>query len=301
MLLEAVPNVSLGPQDEALEPVLDAVEETTSPGCRLLDVHTDADHRRTVLTLAGAGVPLTRVLTRLADALLEHASLAGHEGVHPRVGLLDVVPVVPLAAPWWEAERVAHRVVDRLARRGIPVYRYGLLADRDETVELASVRGGLEGTGPGDPAPLAPDRGPDLLHERAGASCVGVRRPLVAYNVVLDTTQTDVGRRIASAIRETDGGLEGVQALAFPLASRGGRIQVSTNITDVQARTPADVYAAVEGHARREGVDVLEGELVGLAPRASLPEDGEAVGTTSVPASIEERLTAQGLPARLDL
>lgn len=295
MLLEAVPNVSLGPQDPELEAVLERVRAAASPAAALLDVHADRDHRRAVLTLAGAPAPLVRVLTRLADALGERASLVGHEGVHPRVGLLDVAPFVAIGAPESGAERAGERLAGRLAARGVPVYRYGRLARRAETRTLAGIRARVGDAAPGGEPGLAPDEGPGRLHATMGASCVGVRDLLVAYNVLLATRDREIGRRVARAIRAREGGLPGVQALAFPLDSRGGRVQVSTNVTDVHAAGPADVYEAVRARAGEEGVDVVGGELVGLAPEAALPGDPARMGLDAEPRSLEEALGEAGL------
>lgn len=294
MLVETVPNVSLGPQDPALEDVLADIRAAQTPAAQLLDVHTDRDHRRTVLTIAGAPAPVLRLTTRLADALLDHASLAGHEGVHPRVGLLDVVPFVALDAPDGAVERVAEATVGRLAQRAIPVYRYARLARRAETRELASVRSSLHEVGLGENPSLTPDAGPSQLHEHAGASCVGVRAPLIAYNVVLDSGDLDVGRRIAAGIRESGGGLPGVQALAFALGSQGDRVQVSTNLTEPSETGTAEVFEHVRSEAREAGVEVVGGELVGLAPREAMPQNPSRMGLESTPASLEDRLAAAG-------
>lgn len=294
MLLECVPNVSLGPQDEALDDVQRAVQEVASPGCRLLDVHTDRDHRRTVFTLAGAPVPLLGVLDELAGALEARVSLAGHEGVHPRVGVLDVVPFVPIGAPPAEVHRVAEAAVDRLAARGIPTYRYAQAARRASTRELAGIRRRLADDRPGEPTALAPDRGPAELHPTMGAACVGVRDPLVAYNVLLETGDEAAGRAIAGEIRASSGGLPGVQALGFPLASREDRVQVSTNITDVDAVTIADVYQAVQQAAGDRGIEAGAGELVGLAPARALPKKASDAGFQSLPASLEAMLREAG-------
>lgn len=295
MLLECVPNLSLGPQDEGLEPVLETVREASSPACRLLDVHTDADHRRTVLTLAGAPVPLLDVLEATREALAEHASLAGHEGVHPRVGLLDVVPFVALEADPVEAHRAAQAAERRLAAAGVPVYRYGGRADGPRRRPLAEIRRSLEGTSLGDEPPAAPDVGPAALHPRVGAACVGVRGLLVAYNVLLDTRELDVGRAIAAEVRARGGGMPGLQALAFPLASREGRIQISTNITDIDQLSIADVYDRVAREAAERGTEALEGELVGLAPSRVLPKNASEGGFESLPSSLEEVLDDAGL------
>lgn len=295
MLLEAVPNLSLGPDSPILDALIERLETEATPAWRLLDVHRDPDHNRSVLTLAGAPAPLVGALGSIVDDLAAEGSLAGHEGVHPRIGLIDVVPVVPLAgARWSDAERAARQVAVRLARAGVPVYGYGRLATRAEHEALAGIRRALEWDGGDDELPVEPDAGPGRFHERLGASCVGVRDLLIAYNVLLDTKDLEVGREIARALRPANGGLAGVQALAFLLATEGGRVQVSTNITDVDASTPADVYALVEARARELGVEVAGGELVGLAPERALPSDPARMGLEQRPASLEDRLEAAG-------
>lgn len=295
MLLACVPNISLGPQDAGLEPVIDAVREATGPGCRLLDVHTDRDHRRTVLTLAGAPVPLLSVTITLGQALAENATLEGHEGVHPRIGLMDVVPFVTLAAPSGEAIRLGEAAMRRLGEAGVPTYAYARLARDASRRELAGIRRRLQGTELGNQPDLHPDAGPTSLHPSMGAVCVGVRDPLVAYNVLLETQDVEIGRQIASAIRARSGGLPGLQALAFPLASRGGRIQVSTNVTDTHRLGLEDVYERVAQEAGQHGTDVLAGELVGLAPRRCLPKDASRMGLEQGPVSLEEALRDAGL------
>jgi len=294
VLLEAVPNVSLGPQDEALEAVLDALEARASPGWALLDVHTDPDHHRTVLTMAGARAPLLEAHRTLVDALIEHASLAGHVGVHPRLGMLDVAPFVALDAKPQDTLDTARALADRLAAASIPAYGFGGLAQRPERRELATIRRENRTTRPGQRPPAPPDFGPESFHETMGAACVGQRGLLVAYNVLLDTTDLHAGNRIARQIRASNGGLPGVQALAFPLASREDRVQVSTNITDVGERTCADAYEAVTARARELDVPVLGGELVGLAPEAALPEDPQRMGLDERPASLEAVLAEHG-------
>ncbi len=295
-----MPNLSLGPQDEALDRVLAWLEEQASPGWALLDTHADVDHRRTVVTLAGAPVPLTRVLTGLATRLEADASLQGHAGVHPRVGLLDVLPLVPLSgARWRDASRTALQLARRFANRGIPVYRYAKLQQDPARRALAAIRREVEFFGRAETPALPPDLGPAHLHPRMGACCIGMRSLLIAYNVLLDTGDLEQGRAIARALRPSNGGLAGVQALAFALETRGGRVQVSTNITDTQATGPADVFSMVQDLARDQGVDVLGGELVGLAPAHALPGDPAAMGLEQPPMSLEDHLAATGLPTRL--
>lgn len=298
MLLEAVPNLSLGPEDPALDVVLEALEDAASPGWAHLDTHTDPDHNRTVLTLAGAPVPLLRVVETMVDACFEAADLEGHTGVHPRVGLVDVVPFVALhqARPR-DAKRVARQAAVHIAGRDVPVYFYGDLVPPPGQARLAQLRARLKGPyhaeGPLDPMP---DMGPDRIHPRHGVACVGARSLLIAYNVVLDTTDKALGDGIARTIREKDGGMPGLQAMAFPLEHEGGRIQVSCNITDVEALGPADVFARVRELAAEAGVGVVEGELVGLAPDRVLPEDPAEMGLQARPGSIEDRLAEHGLP-----
>ncbi len=298
MLLEAVPNLSLGPDDPALDAVLETLDDQASPGWAHLDTHTDPDHNRTVITLAGAPVPLLRAVEAMVDAAYGTADLDGHVGVHPRVGLVDVVPFVALhqARPR-DAQRVARQAAVHIAGHDVPVYFYGDLVPPPGQARLAKLRARLRGPfhaeGPLDPLP---DLGPARIHPRYGAACVGARAPLIAYNLVLATTDKALGDRIAQAIREKDGGLHGLQALAFPLEHEGGRIQVSCNITDVDALTPAAVFARVRGLAREHGTEVVTGELVGLAPEGALPEDPAEMGLDHQPASIEDRLAKEGLP-----
>lgn len=300
MLLEAVPNLSLGPESDVLAGLVEELEAQASPGWALLDIHADPDHNRSVLTMAGAPAPLVERLRGMIGHLVDRGSLVGHEGVHPRIGLVDVVPVVPLAdARTGDAIRAARQVADHLGRRGVPVYGYGALASRPEHRVLAGIRRAVRWQGKTEQLPVEPDDGPLRFHPTVGAACVGVRGPLVAYNVVLDTDDLGIGRAIARALRSPGEGLEGVQALAFPLASRGGRVQVSTNLTDLDAARPEDVFGFVRHRAEEHGVAVLEGELVGLAPEAALPADPGAIGLDAGPRSLEERLRETGLPAGL--
>lgn len=296
MLLEAVPNLQLGPEDPARDAVLEVLEARASPGWALLDVHSDGDHRRTVLTLAGAPSPLAGALTTLVDAAVEHGDLGGGQGVHPRIGLIDVVPIVPLVgARWQDAARLATTAGHHLAGHGIPVHTYGRIASRPEHRVLAPIRRAYR---QGTPPP--PAMGPGEPHPRLGAACVGVRGLLVAYNVLLDTRDRALGAQVARGVRESSGGLAGVQALAFPLASQGGRLQVSCNLTDPQATGPAQLFQRVTELAEAEGVDVLGGELVGLAPRACLPDQPARMGLASPPRSLEAELGAAGLPETLE-
>jgi glutamate formiminotransferase len=253
--LLAVPNVSEGRDPE----VLDAIGRAFADGgARVLDLHADPDHHRSVFTLAGEPGRLADAVVAGARVAVERIDLTRHDGVHPRVGAIDVAPIVHLddatrGAAVAEALVLADRLGDELA---LPVYLYGALAGGRTRAELRRP-GALEG--------LAPDFGPPALHRTAGATLVAARPPLVAFNVELAPPATlEDARRIAAAIREGgEEGLPSVRALGLRL-DRGGAIQVSTNIEDHRATTPADVVAAIRRHA-----GIARAELVALAPGAA--------------------------------
>ncbi len=261
--LESVPNVSEG-RDEA---VLGALREAFSAPARLLDVHADADHHRSVFTLVGSGPELVETLLAGVRCALERIDLRRHEGAHPRIGAADVVPLVPLTS---EAEpdaraaalALAGRVADEL---GLPVFFYGRLTE--DLREPAFFRRG----GPAelqrriDAGELRPDRGPQRLHETAGGILVGVRRPLVAFNVNLRSDDVEAARALARLVRERDGGFAGVRALGLDLP-RAGLVQVSMNVTDWQAAALHSIVERIVVAAEERGIEVAGSELVGLMP-----------------------------------
>ena len=261
-LLLAVPNVSEG----ADRPAIDAIGAAFAPA-RLLDVHSDADHGRSVFWLAAEQGELASALLGGASAVVERLDLRAHVGLHPHVGALDVAPVVFLDAAdrgpaCAEALTAAALIGDRLE---LPVFLYGELATAPERRERADLRRG----GPARLAArmaqedLRPDFGPARAHPSAGAVLVTARAPLVAFNLVLAGGEVALARRIAAGLREAGGGLAGVRAIGFWLESRGCA-QVSINVHD-HLRTPlARVVEAVRAQA-----EVAEGELVGLAPEAA--------------------------------
>src|SRR5215210_8712573 len=249
--LLAVPNVSEGRDRAALDAIGNAF---ATHGARVLDVHTDPDHHRTVFSLAGEAGALHRALVEGARAAVERIDLRAHAGVHPRVGALDVAPVVhrrpaERGAACAEALLLGHRLAADL---GLPVYLYGPLGGGRTRAELRR---------PGALAGLAPDYGPRRPHPTAGATLVAARAPLVAFNVELAAPATlEHARRIAARIREGgQDGLAGVRALGLELAG-SGVIQISTNIEDPARTTAGSVVAAVARHAEVSGA-----ELVGLA------------------------------------
>lgn len=296
-LLECVPNVSEGRRPKVVDRLAATAE---AGGARLLHRTSDPDHHRSVLTLAGTPETLRRSILALFEAALQAIDLRHHRGVHPRVGAVDVVPFVPLGTVTLErARELAAEVGGEVARRfGVPVYLYGegVPAERSNLADLR--RGGLEGLALrlGDPA-WQPDFGPATLHPTAGATVVGARRFLIAYNVVLRSADLRAARRIARAVRESSGGLPAVKALGLPLASRE-LVQVSMNLVDYRRTSIFEVFDRVTTLAKLQGVEVLESELIGLVPEEAL-EGGDVERLRLVDFTedrvFENRLRAVGL------
>jgi glutamate formiminotransferase len=292
--MECVANLSEGCDAAALSEVAAVVRRT---GARLLDVHADCDHHRSVFTMAGTAVELEEAAVRLAHEAVSRVDLRIHRGVHPRVGALDVVPFVPLlGSTLSECVDLAVRVGERIARETrIPVFLYGRAARRKDRASLATIRrGGIEGLAARiGREGWVPDFGPPALHASAGAVAVGARLPLVAYNVCLKTADMMLGRRIAAAARASNGGPTGVQALAFFLERRGC-VQISMNLTDVEATSVAAAFSWVVDLAAASGVEVVSSEIVGLAPRRTL------VGATAESLRLKGRLADRMLEERLE-
>ncbi|MBX5468659.1 MAG: glutamate formiminotransferase [Thermoleophilaceae bacterium] len=285
-MLLTVPNVSEGRDREAIE----SLARSFAPA-RLLDVHTDPDHGRSVFTLAAEQGEIAEALLGGARATVAAIDLTGHAGLHPHVGALDVAPVVYLddadrGAACAEALTAGALIGEEL---GLPVFLYGQLATSDGTRERADIRRG----GPRELArrleagELRPDYGPPRAHPTAGAVLVTARPPLVAFNIDLATGDLELARRIAARLRESNGGLAGVRAIGLPLAHRG-RAQVSFNVHDHRA---VPLRVLVEEVARE--APIAEAELVGLAPRAAFdgfPEDVPLRGFSPERHLIEEAL-----------
>lgn len=290
--LLAVPNVSEG-RDKAR---IAALEASFSAGVDLLDVHSDAEHNRTVFTLAGTAQSLRAALLAGAVEAVRAIDMTAHDGVHPAIGALDVCPLVWLAPGDREAARAtALEVAGGIGELGVPVFLYGELAAGPERVERAYFRnGGLtELWLRMEAGELRPDRGPELPHRSAGATLVTARPPLGAFNVELDSGDLELARAVAAGVRESGGGLPGVRAIGLPLAS--GRTQVSTNVHDLAAVSLATVVERVRALAAPLGARPVEAELVGLVPSAALvgyPEDVPIRGHDPAGQTIEGRLTA---------
>ena len=262
MLLEAVPNFSEGRD----EPTLAALGAALAAHARVLDVHADADHDRSVFTVVGRPDELIEALVAAVRVALERIDLREKSGVHPRIGVADVLPLVPLEPHQLSAARVAATAVARrLARElGVPVFLYGACAGGLRPAHFR--RGGLTALCARVLAgELRPDFGPPLVGLQHGACLVGARPPLVAFNVTLSTRDVEVARANAAVVREAGGGFPGVRALGLAL-ERAGCVQVSMNIEDWQAAPPHLVVARIREEAAQHGVEVLGSELVGLLP-----------------------------------
>jgi glutamate formiminotransferase len=263
--LESVPNFSEG-RDRA---TIDALGAALSAHADLLDVHSDADHNRSVFTLVGDERRLTSALLAGVACARERIDLRRHEGAHPRVGAADVVPVVALEPGDLErARKAALSLAQRIgAELGLPVFLYG---------ELAQGRGPAfyRRGGPGElqrrieEGELVPAYGPARLDPAAGAVLVAARRPLIAFNVNLRAAGVEVAREIAASVRETGGGFPGVRALGLDLP-RAGIVQVSMNVEDYEAAALHEIVARVEAESAARGAEVLGSELVGLMPAAA--------------------------------
>jgi glutamate formiminotransferase len=290
--LLAVPNLSEGRDPKRLA----TLETAFARGVSLLDRHSDADHDRTVFTIAGGTGPLLEALVGGAEEALETIDMGSYCGVHPAVGALDVCPLVWLDPADRDAARTeAVATAAQIGGLGIPVFLYGELARDPGRAERAYFRnGGLPELWLRMQAgELRPDFGPDLPHRRAGATLVTARPPLAAFNVELDSDDIEVARSVAAGLRESGDGLAGVRAIGLVLSS--GRAQVSTNIHDPLAVPLGTVVERVRELAAPLGARPLEAELVGLAPTAALadyPADVPMRGFDPERHLIERRLAA---------
>jgi len=288
--LLAVPNVSEG----ADEGRLDRLQSAFSRSVRLLDRHTDADHGRSVFTLAGEPGALTEALASGAEEAIETLDMRAYHGAHPAIGALDVCPVAwfdPAAREAARTEAVA--VAEQIGGLGVPVFLYGELAREPGRAERAYFRnGGLaELWLRMESGELRPDFGPDLPHPTAGATLVTARPPLAAFNVELDSGDVEIARSVAASLREAGGGLRGVRAIGLLLSS--GRAQVSTNVHDPLAVPLGEVVERVRELAAPLGARPIEAELVGLIPQAALrdyPADVPMRGFDPAQHVIEARL-----------
>jgi glutamate formiminotransferase len=275
-IIECIPNVSEGRRGEVVAAIAEAVRAVH--GVRLLDYSSDGSHNRSVFTLAGDAEPLKAAVLALYERAAPAIDLRTHKGEHPRLGAVDVVPFVPIEGVTMDecvvlAKEVAQEVASRF---GIPVFLYEEASSNPVRKNLEDIRRGeFEGLAAKMKLPAwQPDYGPAEPHPSAGASVIGARMPLIAYNINLNTDRVDVAKKIAAAIRHSSGGLRFVKAAGFMLEDR--RIaQVSMNLTNYQKTPIFRVFEIVKREAARYGVSILESEIVGLVPSAALVNAAE--------------------------
>ncbi|MGC9530292.1 MAG: glutamate formimidoyltransferase [Candidatus Bipolaricaulaceae bacterium] len=272
-IVESVPNVSEGGDQAAVEAIAQAVRQVAE--VRLLNVDSDPDHNRSVFTLVGSPAGIHAAVLALFAAALPRIDLRRHRGEHPRMGAVDVVPLVPVRGMTMAdcvqlSRRLGQAIWDRFK---VPVYLYEASAAREERRDLARIRKGeFEGFPDKIKEPnWRPDFGEPAVHPTAGATAVGAREFLIAFNVNLGTADLEVARDIARAVRGSSGGFRFVKALGFSLEERG-IVQVSMNLTNYK-RTPIPrVVECIRREAARHGVQVVGSEIVGLVPQAALDQ-----------------------------
>lgn len=275
-IIECIPNVSEGRRTEVVDAIAAAIRAV--PGVRLLDHSSDASHNRSVFTMAGEAGPIKAAVLAIYERAVPVIDLRTHAGEHPRLGAIDVVPFVPIeGVTMAECVALAREVGAEVAVRfGVPVYLYEEASADPARRNLEDIRRGeFEGLA----AKMAskgwgPDFGPAAPHPTAGASVIGARMPLIAYNINLNTDRLDVAKKIAAAIRHSSGGFRYVKAAGFELKERG-IVQVSMNLTNYEKTPIFRVFETVKREAERYGVSILESEIVGLIPSAALNSAAE--------------------------
>jgi glutamate formiminotransferase len=275
-VIECVPNVSEGRRTDLIQGLAGSLEAV--PGLSVLDVQSDASHNRSVFTLAGDAEALAVGIPKLFEGAIAAIDLRSHKGEHPRLGAVDVVPFIPIEGVTMEAcVQLAKRVAADVASRfSLPVYLYEEASGNPARKNLEDIRRGeFEGLAAKMAQPAwAPDYGPATPHQTAGATVIGARMPLIAYNINLATHRLDVARKIAAAVRMSSGGLRYVKAMGIPLEDRG-IVQVSMNLTNYEKTPLFRVFDLVKREAERYGVQVLDSEIVGLVPAAALRQSVE--------------------------
>jgi len=270
-IFEAVPNISEGRRSEVVSAIVESI--TKSGPATVLDVSSDADHNRSVITLAGDAEALFAASMALFAAAIERIDLRQHKGEHPRMGAVDVLPFVPVrGVTMADATVLARRVGEEAARRfEVPIYLYGESAAVESRSLLPDIR---KGEFEGFPGKIAkpewkPDFGPQHVHPSAGVTAIGARPFLIAYNINLGTGDLKIAEKIGKAIRASSGGYRFVQAKGIPLEGRG-IVQVSMNLLDFRKTPIFRVFETVRSEAERFGVAIVGSEIVGLIPQDAL-------------------------------
>jgi glutamate formiminotransferase / 5-formyltetrahydrofolate cyclo-ligase len=275
-IVECVPNVSEGRRPEVVDAIVAAIRAV--PGVRLLDRSSDASHNRSVLTMAGEPGAVKAGVLALFDVALRSIDLRAHRGEHPRMGAVDVVPFIPIeGVTMADCVALARETGAAVAERfKVPVFLYEAAASTPSRTNLEDIRRGeFEGLAAKlAAAEWAPDFGDAAPHPSAGATAIGARMPLIAYNINLATDRLEVAKSIAAAIRHSSGGFRYVKAMGIALEERG-IVQVSINLTNYEKTPIFRVFEAVAREAARYGVSILESEIVGLVPAAALVATAE--------------------------
>jgi glutamate formiminotransferase / 5-formyltetrahydrofolate cyclo-ligase len=270
-IIECIPNVSEGRRGDIIEAIAAAIRAV--PGVRLLDYSSDQSHNRSVFTMAGDAAAVRAAVLAMYERAVPAIDLRQHSGEHPRLGAVDVVPFVPIeGVTMQDCVALARDVAQEVASRfQVPVYLYEEASSNPARKNLEDIRRGeFEGLAAKmSSAGWVPDFGSAAPHQTAGASVIGARMPLIAYNINLATDRVDVAKKIAAAIRHSSGGFRFVKAAGFELKDRGV-VQVSMNLTNYEKTPIFRVFETVKREAERYGVQVLESEIVGLVPAAAL-------------------------------
>ena len=275
-IIESVPNISKGRNKEVIEACVDQIRST--PGCTLLNYSSDEDHNRTVITYMGSLEGCEEASVKLAKKAVELIDLTKHEGAHPRMGCVDVMPFIPIKeATMEECDELAHRVGERIAKEAdLPVFLYEKSASAPHRQNLAKIRKGqFEGMAEKVKDPdWIPDFGGQRIHPTGGTVAVGARPPLIAFNINLGTSDLEIAKRIGKIIRESSGGLKCVKAMGVMLEDRN-IAQVSINMTDFTVTPLYRVTELVKAEAARYGVPVIGTEIIGLAPMQAFFDTAE--------------------------
>ncbi|MCH5231807.1 MAG: glutamate formimidoyltransferase [Muribaculaceae bacterium] len=275
-IIECVPNFSEGRDKEKMEKILDCFRG--KDGVKLLDYSNDVNHNRMVVTLVGEYEPLKKAVIESVGKAVELIDLNKHEGQHPRMGAVDVIPFIPIRnASMEECVALSKEVGQEIAEKfNFPVFLYEKSATAPHRENLASIRKGeFEGMAQKIHEPeWKPDFGPSERHATAGTVAVGARMPLVAYNINLNTNRLDIANNIAKKIRHINGGFRFVKAMGVDLADRG-IVQVSINMTDFTRTALYRVFETVKFEAQRWGVSIAGSEIVGLVPMAAIVDTAE--------------------------